>query len=242
MFKNRLVLLSFLIHGVVAAIALRAASEKEHHKKTSVAVVGAEKKRKAEEKPKPPPPRTPPRPKVASTRPEAARPVEAPPKSTAPETAPVRDSDVKMSNDDGPGIPLDGGPGSEKAKGDQPKAEKPQKTAPKKSEKAKALADNPEDDPCSEAPSKPSPVQKPNEIEYTQEARANGVEGRLVLRISVAADGSVDKVEVVSSVDAALDAAAIAAVKSWTFKPSMRCGKAMAGGVFTLARKFELGD
>jgi len=41
------------------------------------------------------------------------------------------------------------------------------------------------------------------------------------------------QVEVVSSVDAALEAAAIAAVQEgeW-FKPSMRCGKAMAGGTF----------
>ncbi|HEX9103213.1 MAG TPA: energy transducer TonB, partial [Polyangia bacterium] len=44
------------------------------------------------------------------------------------------------------------------------------------------------------------------------------------------------------SVDAALDAAAVAAVKTWTFKPAMRCGKPMSGGVFTLARRFELGD
>jgi len=49
-------------------------------------------------------------------------------------------------------------------------------------------------------------------------------------------------VQVQGSVDAALDAAAVAAVKTWTFKPAMRCGKAMAGGVFTLARRFELGD
>ena len=62
------------------------------------------------------------------------------------------------------------------------------------------------------------------------------------MRITVGADGSVTDVQVQGSVDAALDAAAVAAVKTWTFKPAMRCGKAMAGGVFTLARRFELGD
>ena len=89
--------------------------------------------------------------------------------------------------------------------------------------------DNPEEDNCTEAPSKPSPLTRPSEIEYTQEARANGVEGRLILRITVGADGSVADVQVQGSVDAALDAAAVAAVKTWTFKPAMRCGKADGG-------------
>src|SRR5581483_3420738 len=105
-----------------------------------------------------------------------------------------------------------------------------------------APRDNPEEDNCTEAPSKPAPVQRATEIEYTQEARANGVEGRLVLKITVNADGSVASVDVVSSVDAALDAAAVAAVKTWVFKPAMRCGKPLGGATFTLARRFELGD
>ena len=63
-----------------------------------------------------------------------------------------------------------------------------------------------------------------------------------MLRITVGADGVVADVQVQSAVDPALDAAAVAAVKTWTFKPAMRCGKSMAGGVFTLARRFELGD
>jgi TonB family protein len=86
------------------------------------------------------------------------------------------------------------------------------------------------------------PVNRPSEIEYTQDARANNVEGRLVLRITVGADGAVADVVVEKSVDPSLDAAAVAAVKTWSFKPSTRCGKAMAGGVFRLAKTFELGD
>ena len=101
---------------------------------------------------------------------------------------------------------------------------------------------NPDEDNCTEAPSKPAPLTRPSEIEYTQDARANGIEGRLILRITVGADGSVTGVDVQGSVEAALDAAAVAAVKTWTFKPAMRCGKPMAGGVYTLARRFELGD
>jgi protein TonB len=113
--------------------------------------------------------------------------------------------------------------------------------APKK-DKVAAEQRAAEEDTCSEAPSKPVPVTRSTEIEYTQEARAGGIEGRLVLKIYIAADGSVEKVDVVSSVDPALDAAAIAAVKTWTFKPAIRCGKPMGGIAFTLARRFELGD
>jgi len=34
----------------------------------------------------------------------------------------------------------------------------------------------------------------------------------------------------------------VAAVKHWRFKPAMACGKAIAGGTYVLARRFELGD
>lgn len=69
-----------------------------------------------------------------------------------------------------------------------------------------------------------------------------GVEGRLVLQVTVDADGRVSAVSVVSAVFPALDAAAMEAVKTWWFEPSRACGKAVAGGVYTLARRFELGD
>src|SRR5205814_7464980 len=62
--------------------------------------------------------------------------------------------------------------------------------------------------PCTEDPTKPVPVFK-TEIEYTAAARAEGIEGRLKLRLIVDADGSVSAVEVMSSVEAALDAAAV---------------------------------
>jgi TonB family protein len=94
---------------------------------------------------------------------------------------------------------------------------------------------------CTEEPSKPEPVFK-TEIEYTAAARADGVEGKLKLRVIVGADGEVVRVEVLSSVSPELDAAAVAAVKHWRFKPAMACGKAIAGGTYVLARRFELGD
>jgi len=94
---------------------------------------------------------------------------------------------------------------------------------------------------CTEEPSKPEPVFK-TEIEYTAAARAEGIEGKLKLKVVIGADGSVLSVQVLASVSPELDAAAVAAVKQWRFRPAMACGKPVAGGTYVLARRFELGD
>ncbi len=85
------------------------------------------------------------------------------------------------------------------------------------------------------------PIERPFDIEYSARARQDGIEGRLVLKISVTADGGVGSVEVTKSVDPALDAAAVNAVKSWRFKPAEQCGEHVAS-TYVLARRFELGD
>ena len=241
--RGRTVFISAVVHLAVFALLFSISQGRARRRATAVAVVNGEKK-KAEPKKEPPKPK----PMLASARPQAVTPQAAPKaapthvETAAPQAAPV-DTGLEMSNDDGPGIAI-GGPVAPVKKG--PAAPAPttgeKRPAVKKEKVLGPKADNPEEDNCTEAPSKPVPVQRPNEIEYTQDARANGIEGRLVLKITVGADGSVLKVEVVSSVEPALDAAAIAAVKTWVFKPSMRCGKAMGGGTFTLARRFELGD
>ncbi len=244
--RSRTVIVSALLHLLVFAIALQVSRSKAARRATSVAVVGEKKKPEKKEEPK----KAKPKPLVASAKPEPApmkaAPVKAAPVREAPvEAAPV-DTGLTMGNDDGPGIPIGPAlPTQNKTENGSPNGNGAKKTAAPQVKKEKVLApkaDSPEEDNCTEAPSKPSPVQRPNEIEYTQEARQNGVEGRLVLKITVGADGAVVSVEVVSSVDAALDAAAIAAVKTWVFKPAMRCGKPMGGATFTLARRFELGD
>ncbi len=225
---------SLALHVLIFGYALRVSEKKKHRAATAVVV---EKKKEPEKpKPKPKPPRVV---QKIEPLPEPVPLKNAPTHAPEPAPAPV-DTHVTMSNDSAPGI--DVGP----KKGEAPKSTAPRHDASREKAKEKVLGGtakgNPEDDNCTEAPSKPSPLTRPSEIEYTQEARANGVEGRLILRITVAADGSVADVQVQGSVDAALDAAAVAAVKTWTFKPAMRCGKPMAGGVYTLARRFELGD
>jgi len=242
--KSKTVIISALLHVVVFGLALQISAGRAARRATTVAVVNKEKKKeeKKEDKPKPKP-----KPMVASTKPMAPTPAASVPRpmpqqAANPEPSQAADTNIEMGNDVGLDV---GGPVAPKQQQQtqQQTQQKQQKQAPVKKEKVLAPAgDNPETDDCTEAPSKPVPMQRPTEIEYTQEARANNVEGRLVLKITIGADGSVLSVEVVSAVDPQLDAAAIAAVKTWVFKPSMRCGKAMGGGVFTLARRFELGD
>ena len=67
-------------------------------------------------------------------------------------------------------------------------------------------------------------------------------EERPLLEVTVDADGNVSDVKVITGVDPALDAAAIATVKTWRFKPALACGKPVAGGTYRIARRFELGD
>jgi len=242
--KSKTVLVSAVLHVVVFGLALQVSKSKAARRATSVAVVGEKKKaekKKEEEKPKPKR-----KPLVASARPEVSHTPAPAPSKAAPEPtaapAPV-ETGLTLGNDDGPGIAIGGpAPNAPKAQQQQPGVGQKSGGPSVKKEKALSPKDNPEEDTCTEAPSKPVPVQKPSEVGYTQEARANGIEGILKLRIVVGADGSVVEVTVLKSVDAALDAAAIAAVKTWVFKPSMRCGKAMAGGVFTFQSTFELGD
>jgi len=239
-----MIVASLILHVALAMAALRVQARKKARRAIAVAVVNKERekppeKKKEAEKPKP---KAPPPEKVAMTRPDPGReqPTHAAPVE-APSEAPV-ETGLTLGNSDGPGIDIGGpvrkGPDKPKAPGEEPKRTK----EPIKHDKVSTEQRAAEEDTCTEAPSRPVPVTRSTEIEYTQDARANGIEGRLVLKIYIAADGSVEKVEVVSAVDPQLDAAAIAAVKSWTFKPAMRCGKPMGGVAFTLARRFELGD
>jgi periplasmic protein TonB len=232
--RNLFIIGSLVIHVIVFGYALRVSQKKKARVATAIVV----EKKKAPEKPKPKPKPVVVKPK-AEPAPEVAPLKNAPTHSTETVPPPV-DSGLTMDNASAPGI--DVGPKGPVAPKAGASAKQETHAKPKEKVLGSSTKGNPEDDNCTEAPSKPAPLTRPSDIEYTQEARANGVEGRLILRITVGADGAVIDVQVQGSVDAALDAAAVAAVKTWTFKPAIRCGKAMAGGVFTLARRFELGD
>ena len=65
---------------------------------------------------------------------------------------------------------------------------------------------------------------------YTPDAMRAKIEGIVEVEAIILADGSVGPVRVVRSLDKelGLDAAAIAAVKQWTFKPGRKDGEAVA--------------
>jgi len=239
--REIMIIASLALHGVIAMAALSVAHEKKLRKATTVSLAEQETKKPEPRKPPPPPPEQPrPRPRP---RPTAAPAPVAP--APTPEPAPVRTApvatDTVMSNEVG----MDMGTGQ------KPREEIKPAPAPAKPKPAPAKApthvEHAEGAPidsagaCTEPPGKPEPTLK-TEIEYTEEARAAGIEGRLVLRVTVDATGQVSDVVVVTGVDPALDAAAIATVKTWRFRPALACGKPVAGGQYTIARRFVLGD
>jgi protein TonB len=66
--------------------------------------------------------------------------------------------------------------------------------------------------------------------DYTEEAKANRIEGKVLLDVVVLADGAVGDVRVTESLDSVygLDAKAVKAMKQWEFKPGMKDGKPVA--------------
>ena len=180
--------------------------------------------------PEPPPPSPPPKPRPPKATP--AKPVAAPAESSGsvpvadaetatpaepPPPAEPRALDLTLSNDGG------GEGGSGRGRGRRP------------ARSAKAASSG-----CTEPRSKPRPLTK-KPVKYTREARAAGLEGRLILRAAVDRRGTVTAVEVVQSVGSLVDDAGVAAMRQWTFEPASACGKPVASQ-YTIARDFTLGD
>jgi protein TonB len=233
------IVVSLGLHALIAAAALNAAHEKKLRKATTVSLAEEKKKAKKLEPPKPPPPPPKPAPPKVAPKPAAA-PVPTPVEAPAPPTSAPVATNIAMGNDVGmeTGGPREPGAAKPEAAKPQKPAAAPVKTpihvdAPAQTHEAGAA--------CTEPPGKPEPAMK-TDIEYTEEARAAGIEGRLVLEVTVDADGLVTDVKVITGVDPALDAAAIQTVKTWRFKPALACGKPVAGGTYRIARRFELGD
>jgi protein TonB len=244
--KRATIIVSAVIHAGVAMSLMGAAQRGEKRKAISVAVTDAKKK----DKPKPPPPPAPPprrAPRVVASVPKAA-PVEAPP----PKAAPVHavETALAMSNDDAPGgIAL--APAGAAAAAAAPARVASAVSSARTRRAREALGAGPNigenggggsfDDPCNEEPTKPVPVAKVD-LEYTVAAKTEGIEGKIKLKLIVAADGSVSDVEVLQSVEAALDAVAVAAARQWRFRPAMACGKPVAGGTYIMTKTYELTD
>jgi protein TonB len=82
--------------------------------------------------------------------------------------------------------------------------------------------------------SKPPPA-------YTKEARRNGVQGFVVLRVLLSADARVDRIRIIKRLPAGLTENAIRAVCRIKFKPAMKNGQPVAQLV-TVEYVFRLAD
>jgi len=69
------------------------------------------------------------------------------------------------------------------------------------------------------------------EPRYTREARANGVQGTVVLEVAVDRSGKPASVNVLSPIGFGLDARAVDAVRLWTFQPATSAGQPVDGSL-----------
>jgi TonB family protein len=64
--------------------------------------------------------------------------------------------------------------------------------------------------------------------QYTEKARAAGIQGVVELSVVVGMDGNVSDVSVTQPLDDELDQQAVEAMRQWTFKPGTKDGKPVA--------------
>lgn len=75
---------------------------------------------------------------------------------------------------------------------------------------------------------------------YPPEAKAEGVQGAVSVEATVTREGKVADARVSQGADARLDAAALDAVRQWTFKPSRDKEGRPVAVVFTVTLRFAL--
>jgi TonB family protein len=229
------VIVSVVLHVALAGGLIAVAQKRELRRRAIQVAVTEEKKKVKPAKPAAPKPIV--HPALAKAAPVARA---APAAASAPKTAvaPVA-MNLAMSNsamDVGPGIGLEGR---------APKAAAaPVKVASALSEKrTQRTREEAGESACAEEPTRPEAIVK-TALDYTlyPQAQADGLEGKFKARLTISAEGEVSSVDVLGSIESAFDAAIVAALQHWRFKPAMACGKPVPGGTFVVSRTFELGD
>jgi len=188
--------------------------------------------------PEPPPPPPPaevipePEPEVARPKASAAVQNEAspPPEAAQPSLAALPDFGLELGG-------VSGGGGFAVQQGTGPRNATQKPTTQKE---LSSVASNPlptSADPCQEAPAKPKLLHLP-QPGYTEAARAQGIEGKVRISITVDASGQVADVKVLQSLGHGLDEAAIFAARSARFEAAVRCGKP-SSSTFTISMRFS---
>lgn len=215
---------SFALHASLG-IGVTELEPPKEPERIAIKVVDVKKpKPKAEEPPPPPPPPPVEAPKRPAPRPKA---VEAPPPPAPAATAPT--FGIAMTGAVGMGgvaVPV----GDSLAAPREP---------PKRVAEAKTLVEPKRaEDACGEAATKPKPI-KLDRPEYTEEARAAGIEGKVRVELTVDATGAVKQAKVLESLGHGLDEAALRAVQEAMFEPALQCGKPVAA-TFVVSIRFSL--
>lgn len=93
------------------------------------------------------------------------------------------------------------------------------------------------------APSRPPQFIGGVDLVYPEEAKAKGIEGRVVVRYDVTADGSVVNAVVEAAEPPGMfDEAALNAVRSWRFRPRVDRGQVVAAPGRVSELRFRLGE
>lgn len=93
------------------------------------------------------------------------------------------------------------------------------------------------------APSRPPQFIGGADLVYPEAARARGIEGRVVVRYDVTADGSVVNAVVEAAEPPGMfDEAALNAVRSWRFRPRVDRGQVVAAPGRVSELRFRLGE
>jgi periplasmic protein TonB len=187
--------------------------------------------------PPPPPPPEPVKVEPEPPAPEPERRRAPPPPASAKAAAPEPEAPAAPSFDSMPdfGLALEGAVGGG---GLAVPVRRPELAAPPP-RVVKALAPPVQKaaDACSEPASKPKPVSVPQPV-YTDAARAASIEGRVRVELTVDEAGRVIEVKILQGLGHGLDEAALAAARSASFTPALRCGRPVRA-TFTIAMRFS---
>jgi TonB family protein len=77
------------------------------------------------------------------------------------------------------------------------------------------------------------------EARYTREARANGIQGTVLIEVTVDETGKPENVSVLSPIGFGLDSRAVDAVRQWSFRPGMKDGRPVRS-VTTVEVRFRI--
>jgi protein TonB len=231
---------------VAIGVAMARIPKESAHKATAVTIANQKKAKRDEDKPKddnkppepPKPIKAPPRilrPAAAEPPPPAQNTPPPPPVANTPQAAQalaaMPDFGLSLAGGVGPGgiaVPVGPAAPAQQAAGPKATAAAPKAAAP------------PKGDDCTEDLVKPKALGAV-QPQYTEEARAAGVEGRVRVSLTVDATGTVTSASVLSGLGHGLDQAAISAAKRMKFTPGSRCGKPVEAS-FVVTMRFALGD